>query len=68
MPVCGRIGVEYRKRANEYFCTYSGCRSRFPEPDEKLEPVTKYIARYDIRWKALDSALTFEDLQPLLGG
>lgn len=66
-PVCGRIGVEYRKRTSEYVCTYAGCRSRFPEPVEKLEAVTKYTARYDTRWKALDGALTFEDL-PLLGG
>lgn len=67
-PVCGRIGVEYRKRADEYVCTYAGCRSRFLEPEEKLEAVTKYVARYDTRWKALDGAITFDDLQPLLRG
>jgi hypothetical protein len=67
-PVCGRIGVEYRKRTYEYVCTYSGCRSKFPEPAEKLEAVTTYIARYDTCWAALDGALTLGDLEPFLGG
>jgi hypothetical protein len=67
-PVCGSIGIEFRKRTNEWACTNADCKERSPAPAESLEPVTKYSAHYDTRWKALDGALTFESLLPLLGG
>lgn len=67
-PVCGSIGIEYRKRADEWACTNVKCKKRSPAPAESLEPVVKYSAHYDKRWKALDGALAFESLLPLMGG
>ena len=67
-PFCGRTGVENRVRTGDYACANSDCRRRFPEPVERLEPVTKYVATYATRWQALDGALTYSQLDSSLSG
>ncbi|MBF9521997.1 hypothetical protein BKG83_20685 [Mycobacteroides chelonae] len=67
-PQCSSTGIEFRKRKNEWACTNSDCKKRTPVAAESLEPIIKYTAHYDKRWQAIDGALTFESIWPLLGG
>ncbi len=44
------------------------CKSEFDRPIKRSQPVTEYTAMYGSSWQALDGAITYGELEPLLDG
>ncbi|WAM19817.1 HNH endonuclease [Rhodococcus sp. JS3073] len=65
-PKCDRTGVEHRKGRGVYVCRH--CKGEFAAPAKRREPVTEYVATYGQSWQALDGAIMYEELEPMLGG
>jgi len=66
-PRCERPGQIPRKnKAPKYLCRHEACRNEFDKPLPLEVPVTRYVASYGAQWQALDGALPFHAIEPLL--
>lgn len=66
-PNCQKTGQVMRKnKGAKYLCRHAGCRNEFDEPLLIEVPVTRYVASYGAEWQALDGALEFSEVEPLL--
>ncbi|GLZ33935.1 hypothetical protein Lesp02_61230 [Lentzea sp. NBRC 105346] len=62
-PDCGSKFDERSKQRPKYRCRKDDCHFEFDEPAEKTVEVTQYVAYYGGTWRALDGAITAEELK-----
>lgn len=63
-PECGLTDFKARKRlAPRYLCLRASCRTTFDNPVSVDIPITRYTARYERTWRALDGAITVDLLR-----
>src|SRR5262249_10599736 len=46
-PQRGQPSIKYRKTSRQFSCQDGQCRNRFPEPDKKTVPCTKFVAHFE---------------------
>ncbi|WP_394612968.1 HNH endonuclease [Lentzea sp. JNUCC 0626] len=62
-PRCGTKFDERSKQRPKYRCRKDSCHFEFEQPAEKTVEVTQYVAYYGGTWRALDGAITAEQVK-----
>lgn len=63
-PNCGLTNFKQRTMLTpRYLCLRESCRTTFDEPVPKDIDITRYTARYERTWRALDGAITVDLLR-----
>lgn len=63
-PACGFTNFKRRKvKTPPYLCLRDACRTTFHNPVPVDIDITRYTARYERTWRALDGAITVEKLR-----
>ena len=62
-PACGKSGIKFRKRSQDFLC--SKCGAVFLSPVAIAVPVTNYVARHNAAWTPLQDTLSGDELRTL---
>lgn len=66
-PGCKKTGYVPRKtKSPRFLCRHEDCRYEFEDPLEQEVQVTRYVASYGAQWQAVDGALPFSMIEPML--